>query len=132
MYLIDTNICIYLIKRHPPSVLRRFREHPLQDIKISSITVAELEYGASKSLHREQNRKAMSSFIAPFGLIDFTSEDAEFFGVVRAALEKRGTPIGPYDLMLAAQALRNGLIFVTNNEREFIRVPGLQVENWAE
>jgi tRNA(fMet)-specific endonuclease VapC len=129
--MLDTNICIYLIKQYPPSVLERFLSHPVGDIGISSITVAELDYGASKSRHATKNRIALDQFISPLDVAAFDREAAAAYGRLRAALEQKGTPIGSMDLLIAAHALSLGVKLVTNNTREFRRVPGLRVENWV-
>jgi tRNA(fMet)-specific endonuclease VapC len=129
--MLDTNICIYLIKQQPPSVLERFLSHPVGDIGISSITVAELEYGASKSRHAAKNRIALDEFVSPLDVTSFDCEAAAVYGRIRAALEAKGTPIGAMDLLIAAHALSLGVRLVTNNAREFRRVPGLKVENWV-
>ena len=130
MYLLDTNICIYIINKHPKNAVRKIYTLDPQDVKISSITVAELEYGASKSKRRNQNRVALYNFLSPLEIIPFDSRDAEIYGIIRAELERQGKPIGPYDLQLAAQALARELILVTNNIAEFNRVNKLNVENW--
>jgi len=129
--MLDTNICTYLIKHHPLSVLERFLSHPVGDIGISSITVAELDYGASKSRHTAKNRIALDKFISPLAVAAFDREAAAAYGRLRAALEQKGTPIGAMDLLIAAHALSLGVRLITNNAREFRRVPGLRVENWV-
>ena len=100
------------------------------EIKVSSITVAEMEYGASKSKNREMNRFALKKFLSPFEIINFDTKDAEIYGIIRAGLEQNGKIIGPYDMQLAAQALRRDYIFVTNNTKEFQRINRLKLENW--
>jgi len=130
-YLIDTNICIYLIRKKYPELKQRFEKHRLYEIGVSAITVAELQYGVAKSRQMERNRRALLRFLTPFEILSFDDKDAELFGILRARLEGEGRPIGPYDLELAAQALARGLILVTNNEGEFRRVPDLHVENWT-
>ena len=129
--MLDTNICIYVIKRRPVSVLQRFRFFPAGDIGISAITLAELEYGAAKSAQPKQNREALEAFVSPLEVAPFDRHATEAYGKIRAALEKRGRPIGALDLLIAAHALSLGVRVVTNNEREFKRVPGLRVENWV-
>jgi tRNA(fMet)-specific endonuclease VapC len=131
MYLLDTNICIYIIKKHPKSVVKKITKMNPDDVKISSITAAELEYGVSKSERREKNRAVLYDFLSPFEIISFDMADAEIFGIIRAELERKGELIGPYDLQLAAQALARDLIFVTNNTAEFKRVKELKLENWV-
>jgi len=130
MYLLDTNICIYIINKHPKNVVKKICNLSPQDVKISSISVSELEYGASKSNRRDQNRTALYSFLSPFEVIPFDARDAEIYGIIRTELERLGKPIGPYDMQLAAQALARDLIFVTNNTDEFTRIKKLKMENW--
>lgn len=130
-HLLDTNICIYLIKRKPPEVLERLRAHPPGEIGLSSITVAELEFGVHKSQRREQNRRALEQFLLPFVLVPFGEEAAAVYGRVRAGLERAGTPIGPLDTLIGAHALQLKVTLVTNKEKEFARVPGLRTSNWA-
>lgn len=130
-YLIDTNICIYLIRENDPELRQRFEQHRLYEIGVSAVTVAELQYGVARSRQMERNRRALLRFLTPFEILPFDDKDAELFGILRARLEAEGRPIGPYDLELAAQALARGLILVTNNEGEFRRVPDLHVENWT-
>ena len=129
--MLDTNICMYLIKHQPPSVLERFLSHPVDDIGISSLTVAELEYGASKSRHPAKNRIALDQFISPLDVAAFDREAATAYGRLRANLEQKGTPIGAMDLLIAAHALSLKVRLITNNAREFRRVPGLRIENWV-
>jgi tRNA(fMet)-specific endonuclease VapC len=131
MYMLDTNMCIYLIKRRPPAVLERFQAHVPGEILVSSITVAELHYGVEKSRHQEQNRNALELFLGPLQVADFDAEGAQHAGNIRATLERLGTPIGSYDLLIAGHARSLDMILVTNNTGEFDRVPGLRVENWA-
>jgi tRNA(fMet)-specific endonuclease VapC len=130
-YLLDTDIAIYIIKRKSERLLRKLYAFKLEQIAISTITVAELELGAAKSQHPERNRLALTKFLIPFSLLDFNYSAARAYGRIRAALEARGTVIGPMDLLLAAQAVSHEYGLVTNNVREFRRVEGLRVENWA-
>jgi len=130
-YMLDTNICIYLIKQQPMEVIDKFQGIIPGEIAISSVTVAEMMYGVGKSQHKERNKSALESFLAPLEIVDFDFKAAQHYGVMRAYLGKMGTPIGAYDLMIAAHALSLGLILVTNNEREFQRIPDLIVENWV-
>lgn len=130
--LLDTNTCIYMIKNKPPEVLRRFEEHSVGDIGISSITAAELYSGVQRSQRPEQNRRALEQFMLPLTVIGFDGDAAASYGRVRAALEKAGTPVGPLDTLIAAHALARGLTLVTNNVREFSRVPSLLLDNWVE
>ena len=131
MYLLDTDICIYIINKRPANVLNIFERISPYEIKLSSITLAELEYGASKSQYRERNRRALLGFVSPFEVLPFEDCDAEIFGLLRVHLERTGQTIGPYDMQIAAQALSKKLILVTNNVREFERIPELRVENWS-
>lgn len=130
IFLLDTNTCIYLIKKHPPEVLRRFNEHTVGDIGISSITAAELHFGVQKCQRPEQNRQALEQFLLPLAVAHFDENAAAAYGHVRAQLEMQGTPIGSLDTLIAAHALSLDLTLVTNNVREFERVPDLKVENW--
>lgn len=128
-FLLDTDICIYLLKRQP-LVLAQFTRHPMFDVGISSITVAELEYGVAKS-GSTKNKSALSSWLALLQQPPFDGSAARAYGSVRADLELKGTPIGPLDTMIAAHAIALGLTLVTNNVREFKRISGLKVENWT-
>ena len=129
-YLLDTNTCIYIINKKPPSAVNHIRSKQPDEVSISTITIAELEYGVYRSTHADQNRIALLEFLVPFAILDFDHSAAAVYGSIRATLERKGTPIGPMDLLLAAQAMSQQLILVTNNEREFRRVAGLQIENW--
>lgn len=130
-YILDTNICIYIIKRKPQSVFSRLNEIPSKRIFISALTVAELEYGVRKSSRPEKNQIALTDFLEPFAILDFDSKAAIEYGTIRYDLEKRGLPIGSLDLLIAAHAKSLKLIIVTNNEREFSRIANLTVENWV-
>jgi tRNA(fMet)-specific endonuclease VapC len=130
-YMLDTNICIYLIKQQPREVIDKFQGIALGEIAVSTVTVAEMMYGMGKSQYKEKNKAALQAFLAPLELVDFDFAAAQQYGAVRADLEKIGKPIGAYDLMIAAQALSLGLVLVTNNEQEFQRIPDLIVENWV-
>lgn len=130
-FILDTNICIYIIKKAPLSVLKRFKQLIPEDIGVSSITVAELYYGVSKSQHKEKNRLALENFLLPFEILLFDSQAAIEYGDLRTQLEDIGKPIGPLDLMIAAHAKSLEVTLVTNNLKEFTRIPGLKVENWA-
>lgn len=129
-YLLDTNICIYLIKNHPPEVLERFSRHQPQDVAISIITLFELEYGAEKSSQRQRAQKALAQFLLPLNVLDFDRAAATEASIIRAQLERKGTPVGPYDLLIAGQAKSRALTLVTNNTKEFARIDGLAIENW--
>ena len=128
--MLDTNTCIALIKRKPAHVLRQFEKYAIGDIGISAVTLAELRYGVSKSLHQIQNHAALEEFILPLELAAFDDDATTCYGALRALLEKKGTPIGPLDTMIASHALCLGATLVTNNVREFNRVPKLIVVDW--
>lgn len=130
-YMLDTNICIYAIKRRPEAVIRKFLEHDPDELCISAITYAELMHGVEKSQAREKNWIALTLFLSPITVLAFNGIAAEEYGRVRAELEKKGAPIGPMDMLIAGHARAEGLILVTNNTREFERVEGLTVEDWA-
>lgn len=129
-YMLDTNICIYAIKNRPEAVLARLRAHEAAGIGLSSISVAELFLDAEKS-GSARNMVALRHFLEPLEIVDFDPMAAETYGRLRNTLEKVGTPIGPLDTQIAAHALALGVVLVTNNTREFARVPGLPIENWA-
>jgi tRNA(fMet)-specific endonuclease VapC len=129
--MLDTDICIYIINRRPPTVLDRFRAFSVGDIGLSAITLAELEYGAAKSSRPRQNREALEQFVLPLEVAAFGTEATSAYGRIRTALERRGTPIGGMDMLIAAHAIGVGVPLITNNTREFERVPGLKLENWA-
>lgn len=129
--LLDTNICIYLIRRRSLEALRRFEDFEVGEVGVSAITVSELRYGVEKSAKPEQNDRALDQFLLPLEVLSFDSDAAEVYGKIRAALEKRGTPIGPLDTLIAAHALSLDTILVTNNTREFERVPTLRIEDWT-
>jgi len=131
MYLLDTDICIYIIKKKPIDVLKNIKIKSKKDIFISSITIAELEYGVAKSLYPVKNKISLIEFLSIFNILNFDDHDAVAFGTIKAELEKAGRIIGPMDLLLSAQALSKKLILVTNNVREFERINGLKTENWA-
>jgi len=130
-YLLDTNICIYIIKKRPFGVFEKFKSLSIGSIGISSITLAELQYGIMKSSFPEKNQEALDKFITPLEIIDFDYNATIEYGKIRAELERRGTSIGPLDTLIAAHAKSLDLILVTNNEKEFERILGLKVENWT-
>ncbi len=131
-FLLDTNICIYIIKRKPQQVIERFNTLQPSDIGISSITVAELEYGASKSQKPEQNKAALQQFLIPLEILVFDQQAAQVYGTIRADLERQGQVIGSLDMLIAAQAKSEDIVLVTNNVREFSRIPDLKLENWVD
>lgn len=130
-YMLDTNICIYIIRKQPENVLRRFEHLKLGEVCLSSVTMAELQYGAEKSQHQKKNRAALQEFTAPLEIMPFDEAVSSYYGRIRAFLEKKGTLIGALDMMIAAHALCLGSVLVTNNKREFQRVPDLKVEDWV-
>ncbi len=130
-YLIDTNICIYIMNKRPVDVIRKFKQFEPGEISISSITVSELQYGVEKSVQQKKNRLRLEEFMAPFRILPYDEFAAITYGTIRFQLEKQGHPIGPLDLLIAAHALSQKLILVTNNEKEFKRIKNLKVENWA-
>ena len=129
--MLDTNICIFIIKQQPAHVLKRFLEYQPGDIGISSITLSELRYGVAKSQHIEKNTKALDEFIVPLEVVPYNEEAALAYGVIRSYLEKAGTPIGSMDMLIAAHAVSLGATLVTNNIREFVRIPELTIIDWA-
>ena len=128
-YLLDTNICIYLINERPKKVLAHFKRHSLGDIGISSITASELAFGVAKSAS-SKNSAALEAFLLALNVVDYDAGAAMIYGDIRATLEKQGKTIGPLDMLIAASALSRQLILVTNNEKEFRRISKLKVENW--
>jgi len=131
-YLLDTNICIYLIKNKPTSVITKFNEHSVGDIGVSTITVAELTYGVNKSQRQAQNQEALLQFLSPLISSEFDANAAFSYGQIRAELESQGSPIGSLDTLIAGHAVSLGVTLVTNKEKEFRKVPKLAVENWVE
>jgi tRNA(fMet)-specific endonuclease VapC len=129
-YMLDTNICIYAIKHRPPEVLDALRHHEAAGLGVSSITVAELEFGAAKS-GSARNIAALQQFLEPLEIADFDRGAARVYGRLRAQLEAAGTPVGPLDTQIAAQALSLGVTLVSNNVREFERIPDLNLVNWV-
>ncbi len=129
-YLLDTNICIYVINSRPREVLDRFKNESMGSIGISSVSAAELAYGVAKS-GSARNREALAMFLAPLDVLPFDEAAIWHYGKLRSDLEKRGEPIGALDTLIAAHALATDTILVTNNTREFSRVKGLRLENWV-
>jgi tRNA(fMet)-specific endonuclease VapC len=130
-YLLDTNICIYALKNRPPEVLERLEAVGRGAVALSVITVLELRHGAEKSQRVANNHSRLDFFFAPMRILPFDEDAAVVAARIRAHLERRGTPIGDLDTLIAAHALARDLILVTNNLKEFERVPGLQTENWV-
>ena len=130
MYLLDTNTCIFIKNGKPLHVLQRLQEVIKKKVYISSITVAELQYGVYNSQNIEKNRISLTEFIAPFSVLNFDDNDAEEFGKIRSYLKQNGIIIGPYDMLIAAQAIAKDLVLVTNNTGEFSRIKNLKIEDW--
>jgi tRNA(fMet)-specific endonuclease VapC len=129
-YLLDTNICIYFLNRASEKLIGHFHRLSPSEIKLSSITVAELFYGADKSKARIKNRKVAEEFTSTFQIIPFDEKCCNNYSKIRNSLEKSGTPVGPMDMLIASICLTNHLILVTNNTREFKRIAELKLENW--
>ena len=132
MYLLDTDIIIYCIKEKPRTVLSKLRKKRPNDIFISSITIAELEFGVENSTFPEKNRIALLEFLSIFTVLPFDDKDAQEYGKIKAGLKKKGRIIGPMDLLIVSQAKSKGMTLVTNNVREFGRISDLEVENWSQ
>ncbi len=130
-FILDTNICIYIIKKKPEQVIKRLSKIDPSTIALSSITLFELIYGSEKSANREGNLDALNDFLVPFEVLPWTINEAKIAGQIRAELSKVGSPIGPFDTQIAAHAISLGLTLVTNNEKEFKRVRDLKIENWV-
>ena len=129
--MLDTNIYIYIIKEKPKKVINKFHTLDIGDICISSITLAELEYGVEKSSYIERNRLALAGFLSSIEILPFSEKAAAEYGKIRTNLERKGNIIGAYDLMIGAHALSENITLVTNNTREFERILNLSLENWA-
>lgn len=130
-YLLDTNICIYIAKHNPPKVRERFARHAATELAMSVVTLGELRFGAEKSQSKEKALTAISQLTSVIQVASLPESAGEHYGQIRARLQRLGQPIGNNDLWLSAHARAEGWILVTNNEREFLRVEGLQVENWV-
>ncbi len=130
-HLLDTNICVGIIRQRTPDVLARLQKMTPGTVGVSIVTVAELQFGAAKSLRPQVNRSALEQFLLPLEILDFGSAAALHYGEVRAKLEKAGTPIGPLDTLIAAHAKSLNVTLVSNNLTEFRRVAGLKVEDWT-
>ncbi|MBI5593534.1 MAG: type II toxin-antitoxin system VapC family toxin [Deltaproteobacteria bacterium] len=129
-YLLDTNICIYIMNRRPIEIIHKFKQFNVGDIGISTITVSELQYGAVKSKNPKLNIQRVEEFLAPLEILPYDHNAANFYGEIRHNLETKGEVIGPLDMLIAAHALSNDIILVTNNDKEFKRVKNLRIENW--
>lgn len=130
-YLLDTNICIYIIKNKPKKVFEKFKKLDPSQLCISSITMAELEFGVFKSSFPQKNQIALTKFLSPITILPFDDNAAFAYGALRASLEQKGKVIGAMDLLIAAHAISEGITLVTNNEKEFNRIKTLQIQNWT-
>ena len=130
-YLLDTNICIYIAKHHPPAVRARFARHAASELAMSVITLGELRHGAEKSQAREKALTTLQEIAGSLQVVPLTEAAGQHYGQIRADLERVGLPIGNNDLWIAAHARSEGWTLVTNNEREFARIEDLQIENWT-
>ena len=130
-YMLDTNICIYTIKHKPPKVIQRFLSHDPSELCISSITYAELMHGVEKSMAAERNRIAITMFLSPISVLNFDTYAAEEYGRIRPDLERKGTTIGPMDMLIEAHIAAEDFIFARNNTREVERIEAVEVEDWT-
>ena len=131
LYLLDTNTCIYFLNRSSERIISQFKKYSPSEIMLSSITVAELFYGAEKSKARKKNWAVVEEFVSNFGIVAFDEKSCQTYAKIRASLEKLGVPIGPMDLLIASISLAKNFILVTNNIKEFRRIKGLKLENWV-
>lgn len=131
MYMLDTNMCIYIIKKRPPAASGRFEEIKENQLCISVITLAELQYGVERSSSKKLNQDILDEFVSRLNILLWTEDAAKQYGKIRQQLEKQGTPIGNMDLMIASHALSQKCTLVTNNTKEFKRVSNLKLENWV-
>ena len=129
--MLDTNICIYIIKNKPKSVMEKFQEYDVGDISLSSITISELYYGAYKSEYKEKNLLALEHFLQPFNIVEYDLKASIEYGEIRATLERQGNVIGGLDMQIAAHARSLDMTLITNNTKEFIRVDNLVIDNWV-
>lgn len=130
-YMLDTDTCIYVINKRSQKVFDRFKRHRVGDIGLSSISLSELQYGAQKSSNVEKNLESLNAFVTPLEILEYGEAEAQTCGEIRNELERRGQPIGSMDLLIAAHALTLGLTLITNNRREFSKVPNLQIASWT-
>ena len=129
--MLDTNICMYIIKNKPRSVIEQFKKYEIGDLALSSITVSELYYGAYKSEYKEKNLLALEHFLQPFNIVEYDLKSAIEYGDIRASLERQGKVIGGLDMQIAAHARSLDMTLVTNNTKEFMRVENLVIDNWV-
>jgi len=131
MFMLDTNICIYIIKKKPESVLRHIKRKKDKGLFISAITLAELEFGIENSVYKEKNRIALMEFLTIIGIKQFDENAAKEYGIIKKYLKDKKCPIGPMDMLIAAHAKSLDMVLVTNNTKEFVRVKDLKIENWV-
>ncbi len=131
MYLLDTNICIFLIKKKNLRLIEKLRKNYDKGIFISALTLAELEFGVENSEHKEKNRISLIEFLTIFEILNFEQKDTQAFGLIKSNLRKSGNMIGAVDALLAAQSISRNLIFITNNTKEFKRIENLKIEDWT-
>ena len=129
-YMLDTNICIYIIKQQPPKVFRKFQALNIGQVSISAITYSEMQYGISNSSQPDRNQTALNAFLAPIHILDYPSDASPVYGKIRTDLKRKGQIIGANDLLIATHALSLGVTLVTNNVKEFKRIKKLHIENW--
>jgi tRNA(fMet)-specific endonuclease VapC len=130
-FMLDTNMCIYIIRKKPSQVLERFKNFQISEIGVSAITLSELEFGIAKSSQPEKNREALIEFLTPLEIVSFDERAARYYGELRALMEKKGKPIGAMDLLIACHAISLSVPLVTNDTRGFKGIPELQLENWV-
>ena len=130
-YLLDTNICIYIIKNRFVSLVKKLREVGIENVGVSTITIAELEYGVANSSRPGESMTKLYEFLVPFSILDFDMDATRYYGKIRKELNDIGQPIGPMDTLIAAIALAHGQTLVTNNAKEFSRVADLKIQNWV-
>ena len=131
MYMLDTNICIYIIKKKPQKVLDQLKKNKEKGLYISAITLAELEFGNENSLYKEKNKTALLEFLTIINVVNFDEKSAKEFGVIKKYLKDKNKIIGPYDMLIGAHAKSLNMTLVTNNKKEFDRIKDLKTENWA-
>ena len=130
-YMLDTDMCSYIIKERPESVRQRFQTIAMEQLCVSVVTYAELIYGVERSSSKRVNRPIIEDFVRHLDVMDWDTEAADQYGVIRAELEAAGTPIGAMDMMIAAHAKSTKAVLVTNNQKHFTKVKGLKIENWT-
>lgn len=131
MYMLDTNICIYIIKKRPSSVLGHFQQIAAESLCISVITLAELQYGVDKSAAKLKNQRIVDDFVSRLQVLPWEETVVKYYGKIRCYLEAQGPPIGGMDLMIAAHCQSHDYTLITNNIREFQKIPNLKLENWV-